>query len=132
MCQLFFALALHHLLLDYMEDPNEPLEKRWLIFEYFGTCSRATLTLFEMTLANWPPVARILQEHVGEWWCVFSIAHKLSIGFAVIGIINGVFMQETFKVAATDDKLLIRETQAATRVHQKKDASAACSRRYVG
>ena len=54
--------------------------------------------MFEITLGNWPPVARILQENVSEFYVAFSIIHKLVIGFAVIGVINGVFMQETFKV----------------------------------
>ena len=30
---------------------------------------------------------------MSEWYFLFSIAHKVTIGFAVIGVINGVFMQ---------------------------------------
>ena len=37
------------------------------------------------------------------------MAYKLIVGFAAVGIINGVFMQETFKVAASDDKLMMRQ-----------------------
>ena len=37
------------------------------------------------------------------------MAYKLVIGFAAVGIINAVFMQETFKVAASDDKLMMRQ-----------------------
>ena len=39
------------------------------------------------------PELRILQDKVSEWYFAFSIAHKVTIGFAVIGVINGVFMQ---------------------------------------
>jgi len=72
---------------------------------------------------------------VSEWYFVFSIAHKVTIGFAVIGVINGVFMQarrrilgrplllpvaaespcgsqETFKVAGSDDKIMMRQRVA--------------------
>ena len=31
---------------------------------------------------------------MSEWYFLFSIAHKVTIGFAVIGVINGVFMQD--------------------------------------
>merc|ERR1712228_800514 len=96
--QLMVALVLNNMLQDFMSDENNDMEKRRIIFEYFGSCSRATLTMFEITLGNWPPVARILQENVDEFYVAFSILHKLTIGFAVIGVINGVFMQETMNV----------------------------------
>merc|ERR1712125_288150 len=85
-----------------------------------GSCSRATLTMFEITLGNWPPVARILQENVDEFYVAFSIFHKLTIGFAVIGVINGVFMQETMNVAASDDQLMMRQRERAQKLHTKK------------
>jgi hypothetical protein len=44
---------------------------------------------------------------------VLCVIHKLTIGFAVIGVINGVFMQETFKVAQTDDVIMIRQKNKA-------------------
>ena len=44
-----------------------------------------------------------------EYYAIFSVAYKLIIGFAAVGIINAVFMQETFKVAASDDKLMMRQ-----------------------
>ena len=67
---------------------------------------------------------------MSEWYFAFSIAHKVTIGFAVIGVINGVFMQalgtgrfvepsadfgctqETFKVAGSDDKIMMRQRVA--------------------
>lgn len=33
---------------------------------------------------------------------IFFLIHKVTMGFAVIGVINGVLMQETFKVASYD------------------------------
>ena len=32
-----------------------------------------------------------------EFWVPVCLVHKLTMGFAVVGVINGVLMQETFK-----------------------------------
>merc|ERR1719218_333567 len=68
------------------------------LYEYFGTFTRCLLSMFELTLANWPPVTRLLAEEVSEWFMLLCVAHKITVGFAVIGVINGVILQETFKV----------------------------------
>ena len=41
------------------------------------------------------------------------------MGFAVIGVINGVFMQETFKVASTDDVIMVRQKSNAMKLHHQ-------------
>merc|ERR1712232_520971 len=51
---------------------------------------------------------------------VFCIILKLIVGFAVVGVINAVFMQETFKVANTDDHIMVRMKQRAANQHRKK------------
>lgn len=51
---------------------------------------------------------------------LFGIVHKLSIGFAIVGVINGVIMQETFKVAATDDVIMVRQKRRAAEVSKRK------------
>ena len=90
------------------------------IFEYFGTFTRSILSMFEMTLANWPTVCRTLGEEVSEWFVLFCLLHKILIGSAAVGIINGVFMQETFKVASTDDQIMVRQNKRAAEVHRNK------------
>ena len=52
--------------------------------------------------------------------CVF---HKLTVGFAVIGVINGIFVQETLKAAASDDNIMVRQKQKADEIHRKKMTS---------
>ena len=42
--------------------------------------------MFEVTLANWPPAARLLAENVSEWFMLFGVLHKLAIGFAVVSV----------------------------------------------
>jgi len=90
------------------------------VFKYFGTFARTMLTMFEITLGNWMPPCRALVENVSEWYLLFSLAHKLLIGFSVVSVITGVFIQETFKVATTDDKIMLMQKERAIKVHTKK------------
>jgi hypothetical protein len=90
------------------------------VYEYFGTFTRCFLSMFEIALANWPPVIRLLTEEISEWFVLFGIVHKLTIGFAVVGVINGVILQETFKVASTDDIIMVRQRKRAAEVLKRK------------
>merc|ERR1719265_2258786 len=76
--------------------------------------------MFEITLGNWPPIARLLSEEVSEVFAAIMILHKLTIGFAVIGVITGVILQETFKVAQTDDLIMFRQRKVASTNLKKK------------
>ncbi|CAL1157567.1 unnamed protein product, partial [Cladocopium goreaui] len=94
--QMLFALVLNQLLYGFyfseelLKRDNEELRDRFeLVYTYFGTFSRSLLTMFEITLANWPPVCRALTENVTEWFMIFFLVHKVTMGFAVIGVING-------------------------------------------
>jgi hypothetical protein len=119
--QMFIAMICWFILTEtYFYNENNPIEERRMVFEYFGSFSRAMLTMFEMTLANWPPVCRLLVEYVNEWFMLFCIVHKLTIGFAVIGVINGVFMQETFRVASTDDRIMVRDREREVKIYAAK------------
>eukprot|EP00439_Symbiodinium_sp_Y106_P062467 s2191_g9.t1 len=121
--QLMFALFLQRVVSDAIEsniasqvlvaESNE-------LFLYFGTCSRCLLTMFDITLGNWPPVARLLQDHVSEAFTAFSIIHKITIGYALIAVINGVFLKETFQAADNDDKIMMRNTEKKRHQHIKK------------
>ena len=51
---------------------------------------------------------------------VFAILHTCSIGVAVIGVMNAISMQETFKVASCDDGAMIRKKQTAASDHCRK------------
>jgi len=99
---------------------SEELEKRRKIYEYFGSFTRCLLSMFELTLANWPPVTRLLSEELHEVYSLLCVIHKLTIGFAVIGVINGVIMQETFKVASTDDTIMLRQKKKTAEMSKTK------------
>jgi len=95
----------------YLQSDGPTQTEKQEVYDYFGTCTRATLTMFEMTLANWPPVCRVMAKNVGEWWVTFALVHKLTMGFAFIGIFNGVVFQETFKAASQDVNVVLRDRQ---------------------
>lgn len=128
--QVFCALALNQVItMSYFEKDTSRMsadeladyvEHRAVLFTYFGTFSRSLLSCFEMTVGNWVPIARHLVEKVSEWFMIVSLAHKMMIGYAMVGIINGVFIQETFKVAATDDQLMLQRKATASKNHRKK------------
>jgi hypothetical protein len=104
---------------DFITDPANDVEVRTLVFESWGTCTRAIVTMFEITLANWGPHCRLLMNRVDEWWALFFLAYKCSIGFAVVQVITAVFIQQTFKVASRDEEVMIAEKKAASKAYIK-------------
>jgi hypothetical protein len=106
----------------YLEDGNNTLsdDNKEELFLYWGTFSRSMLSLFELALANWTPICRWLMENLHEGFMLFALVFKLVMGIAVVGVINAVFMQETFKVANTDDEIMVRTKTRAARQHVDK------------
>jgi hypothetical protein len=90
------------------------------VFIYFGTYWRAMVSLFELMLANWPPICRLMMETLHESWSVVVVIYKLTMGFGVIAVISGVFTQATFKAAESDDQLMLRSKAQQTAVHTRK------------
>mmetsp|Transcript_80106 Transcript_80106/g.226745 ORF Transcript_80106/g.226745 Transcript_80106/m.226745 type:complete len:545 (+) Transcript_80106:2-1636(+) len=119
--QMLGALLLNQFLFEfYFGDESRPEAQRREVWTYCGTFTRSFYAMFEITLANWPTVGRALAENVSEWFMLLSVVHKLTIGFAVIGVINGVFMQETFMVASSDDVIMLRRKERAARLMYNK------------
>jgi len=117
---LVIALVINQLLVDYMLDESHPEEDRAIVYQYYGTTSRSMLTMFEVSLANWIPSQRILSENVSQWYIVYALAHKCIIGFAVIMVITGVFVQETISAANTNDSLMLTQKESALKVYLGK------------
>merc|ERR1719277_2731374 len=78
------------------------------------------VSLFELMLANWPEICRTMMEEMHETWSVFCVIYKLTMGLAVIGVIFGVFTQETFKAAESDDQLMLRKNRKQANLHRSK------------
>ncbi|CAK0836980.1 unnamed protein product [Prorocentrum cordatum] len=78
------------------------------------------VSLFELMLANWPPICRLMMETMDEVWSVFVILYKLLMGVAVIGVNMGVFTQDTFRAADSDDQFMIRSKDKQDKTHLAK------------
>jgi Ca2+-binding EF-hand superfamily protein len=117
--QMMLALFMATLLESYFKS-GEPKVNKQDVYEYYGTFTRALLTLFEISLGNFIPVTRLVATNVTEAYVVFAMLHKFSVGFAVIMVITGIFVQETMSVAKTDNTIMLNLKKSATRMHIKK------------
>merc|ERR1712007_302816 len=114
------GLCLNSLLKDYMKDADNPVYVRRQIFKNFGTYSRTMITMMELTMGNFMPVCTLLIEHVDEMYGHLVLVYKMAVGFAVISVIRGVFLHETFKAASSDDELMVMQKNRAQKSHEKK------------
>ncbi|CAK0875664.1 unnamed protein product [Prorocentrum cordatum] len=119
MGEMMFALALNLLMKDYWEDEDFDFESREMLYAYYGTFTKSLLTMIEMLLGNWYSITRILTQF-NESFMLFGICHQLVFGFAVIEVISGVFLNETFKVAALDDSIMLNEVRRAAKAQSAK------------
>jgi len=114
------ALLLNLLMQQYWEDDSSwDVETRKELYSYFGTFTKSLLTMFGMLFGNWFEVTRVLTGF-NEAFMIFGICHQLVAGFAVIEVISGVFLNETFKVAALDDGIMLNEVRRAARAERTK------------
>eukprot|EP00913_Durusdinium_trenchii_P006605 g6204.t1 len=107
-------------MLEYYITGSEEEFRRLEVYHYFGTFSRSMVSLCEMTLANWPTPSRVLTENVSEVWIFFVLSFQLLVGFSVMKVIMGVFLQNTFNVASNDDVIMMSQKERAVKVHTKK------------
>jgi len=115
------GLLLNQVLVEfYFKNEAFPRDERREVYRYFGSFTTSLFSMFELTLGNWPPLSRVLYENVSHWFIFFTIIHKITIGFAIISVVNGVFIQETFRTAQLDDELMCRRTHKAFKTHAKK------------
>merc|ERR1712146_239520 len=97
-----------------MEDPETTLDDRMKAYDYFGTFTRSWLSLCELTLGNWVPIARFLVGRVSEFFLIPVLLYVLCVTFAVMRVITACFIYETQKVASTDPELAILQKQRTT------------------
>merc|ERR1719215_223071 len=92
---------------EHLEDKGIDDALKTKIFGYYGTFLRSTLTMFEVTLANWAPACRMLVDNISEWYILYFLVYRCVVGFAVLNVINAVFIQQTMSVASKDQELMI-------------------------
>eukprot|EP00439_Symbiodinium_sp_Y106_P021628 s261_g2.t1 len=79
-----------------------------------------TLSMFEILFANWGPSCRILVENVSEWFSVFFLLYRCVLGFAIVNVVNSVFVQQTMKTASSDEELAFKQKQRDAELYTKK------------
>lgn len=104
----------------YFESESSGSEEQLLVYEYFGSFTRAFLTMFEITFDNWSNGVRALVNNVSEVFIIYAVLHKTILGFAAIGVLGAVFVQETFQVAEMDDNLIVRQQARKESMHAAK------------
>lgn len=116
---MMLGIFLHYALVPYMEDVSISMEKRQNLFQKFGTFSRVMVTMVEITLGNFVPTCRLLQE-ISEYYGTIIIFYKFTVGFGAIRIISGVFMAETVAVIANNDFIMVMQKERKKRATQEK------------
>jgi len=115
------GIAMNRVLASFMLDASSvDIKQRREMFLYFGSFTRSLLTMQEITLGNHVPVMRLLVEHAGEGWMYLFMIYKLIVGFGLVTVIRAVFMHETFRVAATDNELMIMQKTRMIEKHKEQ------------
>eukprot|EP00913_Durusdinium_trenchii_P007244 g6808.t1 len=105
---------------DFITDEEKDLELRLAVFKYYGTFTRTFLSMFEILFANWAPPCRAVVEAISEWFSVFFLLYRCVLGFAVLNVVNAVFVQQTMKTASSDEDLAFKQKQKDAAVYTKK------------
>merc|ERR1712032_1485843 len=86
---------------------------------YFGTYGRSLATVFQVIYSHYT-VMRFMMENMSELWAIFFTIYFLVMSVAVLGVVQGVFTQETFQAAEEDDTLMLRRKNVQHEVHKRK------------
>jgi Ca2+-binding EF-hand superfamily protein len=103
---------------DFLQDESNPMEMRRDVYQRFGSFTRALVSMFELTLGSWYAPVCLLQE-VNDWWAVGCLVYICIVWFAVVQVIRGVFISETFKVAGSDHELMIKQKNRQIQEHTR-------------
>merc|ERR1739848_818629 len=77
------------------------------------------MSVMELTIGNWAPVCWVVFE-IDPIYGFIALTYVMAINFAMVRVISGVFLHETFAIAATDDDLMIMKKERSTAKHVKK------------
>eukprot|EP00930_Biecheleria_cincta_P016188 TRINITY_DN13264_c0_g2_i1.p1 TRINITY_DN13264_c0_g2~~TRINITY_DN13264_c0_g2_i1.p1 ORF type:complete len:655 (-),score=114.68 TRINITY_DN13264_c0_g2_i1:296-2260(-) len=118
--QFVFCMAIGYLAAPFIDDTSNPEEHRFAVYKYYGTYTRSIFTMFECLFANWGPPGRILIEYVSEWFAIFFLFYRCIIGFAVLNVVNAVFVQQTMRVAHADEEIAFKRKLEAQAAYTRK------------
>lgn len=118
--QISAGMSISYLVSEYLVDDSIQIEERREVFRYYGTCTKTLLTMFEVLFANWAPPARVLIDNVSEWYSLVFVIYRCFVGFAVLNVVNAVFVQSTMKVAQADEEFIVKEKKKAEEAYRQK------------
>eukprot|EP00434_Breviolum_minutum_P014696 symbB.v1.2.012960.t1/scaffold906.1/size153294/5 len=118
--QCVAGLAVSTLCRSFLIDNDHDIETRKEIFKYYGTFTRSLLTMFEVLFANWGPPCRLLVDNISEWFTMFFLLYRCVVGFAVLNVVSAVFVQQTMKMANSDEELAFRQKEKETASYARK------------
>jgi len=118
--QCIAGMILSALVREYLNDDTKPLQIRQQVWDYYGTFTRTFLTMFEILFANWGPPCRVLVDYVDEAFSLFFLVYRCMIGYAVLNVVNAVFVQQTLLMAANDEDLAFKQKQKDWALYTKK------------
>jgi len=105
---------------EFIEDESQDPSVREAVFRYYGTFTRTFLSMFEILFANWGPPCRIVVENISEWFSVFFLLYRCVLGFAVLNVVNAVFVQQTMKTATSDEELAFKQKEREMAMYTRK------------
>mmetsp|Transcript_43001 Transcript_43001/g.100163 ORF Transcript_43001/g.100163 Transcript_43001/m.100163 type:complete len:627 (-) Transcript_43001:107-1987(-) len=114
------GMTISYMLTEFMIDESVDQLKKFEVFRYYGTFSKTLLTMFEVLFANWAPACRVLIDNVSEWYASVFIIYRCFVGFAVLNVVNAVFVQSTMKVAQADEEFLQSEKMKAQETYRRR------------
>ncbi|CAE7032049.1 Scn2a [Symbiodinium natans] len=118
--QCIAGMIVSALVREYLTDDSKLLEDRQKVWDYYGTFTRTFLTMFEILFANWGPPCRALVDNVDEAFSLFFLIYRCMIGFAVLNVVNAVFVQQTMLLASNDEDLAFKQKQKDWDWYSKK------------
>jgi hypothetical protein len=107
MIQMVVGMCVGQLVQAFIVDETNDASARKEVFRYYGTFTKCQFTMFEITHVNYAAAARVLTDHISEWWAWFFVIYRCSVAFAFLQVIRAVFIQRTLKVAERDRDLMI-------------------------
>lgn len=113
--QTLAGMLIGYLVQEFMTDSEKPLADRADVFNYYGTFTRITITMFEVHFANWAPACRVLVDTVGEPVAFVFVAYRCLAGFAILSVVSSVFIQQTMQIAQLDREVMITRKEKEKR-----------------
>lgn len=105
---------------DFIEDTTQDVKVREDVYRYYGTFTRTFLTMFEILFANWSPPCRVLVDNISEWFSLFFLVYRCILGFAVLNVVNSVFVQQTMRIATSDEQLAFKQKERELASYTRK------------